>query len=237
MNQDQSPTTPGETIDSRGRGSNCLRSRTKEASSSPLPLVWLRHLRSAASRGFAVGDHGVVDRVPVTVEFGDHCGDGPAAPTCSVTHLAAPGGQQGVRGRDPVVGEHPGLHGTARIGQRIRFRERQPGPLEPKVDPSLTCAFKWRRGGVGSEPTTFGYQPLLDRPDLDPITSRSQKSTLTWPYLRPHLLSWILGVTREFPQAGNSSGWPASKMLRGTASSSRGAQGNECPIQCSIDAV
>jgi hypothetical protein len=58
---------------------------------------------------------------------------------------------------------------------------------------------------------------------------------LNWLYLRLRLLSWILGVTRECPKFRGSIGMAGFELLRSTASSSRGAHGKECPVQCGTE--
>jgi hypothetical protein len=66
-------------------------------------------------QGLAVGGHGVVDRVPVTGEFGGHLGDRPAPADLDRGPLGGPGGQQAMLGRDAVVFEDPGPFRAGRV--------------------------------------------------------------------------------------------------------------------------
>jgi hypothetical protein len=62
-------------------------------------------------QGLAIGDHGVVDRVPVTGQLGGHLRDGPAPADLAGRPLGS-GRQQTVLGGDAMVLEHPAALGA-----------------------------------------------------------------------------------------------------------------------------
>ena len=69
--------------------------RTKEVSSRPMAQVLFKRLRSAARRALAVGGHGVVDRVPVTGQFGCHLFDRASVADLALSPTWPPGSSAG----------------------------------------------------------------------------------------------------------------------------------------------
>jgi hypothetical protein len=64
-------------------------------------------------QGAAIGGHGVIDGVPVTVELVRHLFDRPAGAHLHRCPLRGPGREQALLGGDAVVGEHPALFRAA----------------------------------------------------------------------------------------------------------------------------
>ena len=73
-------------------------------------------LSIGGQEGVSIGGHGIVDRVPVTGEFGRHLFDRASVADLARGPLRGPGRQQAVLGRDAVVREHPAGLGARSIG-------------------------------------------------------------------------------------------------------------------------
>ncbi len=88
-------------------------------------------------QGLAVGDHGVVDRVPVTGQLVGHLEDRSAPSDLARRPLGSPRREQAVLGRDPMVLEHPGPLGTRPVHTAhpvLLPRQRHRRAIDGQVD-------------------------------------------------------------------------------------------------------
>ncbi len=125
------------------------RACTKEVSSRPMAVVLFKPLAIGLEQGLAIGGHGVVDRVPVTGQFGRHLFDRAPVADLAVAHLAALVVSRQFLAAMRWSREHPAALGAALVraahpvllpAQAHRATRRRAGRCSGTTGRSLTWA-------------------------------------------------------------------------------------------------